>query len=129
MLRDARRGLVISGALLTGALALGALEVWSTTHPVVQAVDDGVWRLTGVLRNRPTTVMAVGLSWAGSGWVNWPLRASAAAVLIGRREWVRLGALGLAVLSSEVIIGPVKALLDRPRPPGSLIATSVPRRS
>jgi membrane-associated phospholipid phosphatase len=124
MLRDARRGLSISGALLTGALALGTLEVWSTTHPVVQAVDDGVWRLAGVLRNRPTTVTAVGLSWAGSVWVNWPLRAFAAAVLVRRREWMRLIALGLAVITSEVIIGPVKALLDRPRPPGSLITTS-----
>jgi undecaprenyl-diphosphatase len=46
------------------------------------------------------------------------------ALLAWRRHWLRLAAFGLAVLTSEVLIGTLKAAVDRPRPPGSLIATS-----
>jgi membrane-associated phospholipid phosphatase len=124
MLVDARRGLVVSGALLAGAVAVGVLVVVPATHPAVQAVDDAVWRFAGAVRNRPTTAVAVGLSWLGSAWVNWPLRIAALLLLAWRRHWLRLAAFGLAVVSSEVLIGTVKAAIDRPRPPGSLIATS-----
>jgi undecaprenyl-diphosphatase len=68
--------------------------------------------------------VAVGLSWLGSAWVNWPLRVAALLLLAWRRHWLRLTAFALAVLTSEVLIGTVKAAVDRPRPPGSLIATS-----
>ena len=124
MLVDARRGLVVSGALLAGAVVVGTLVVLPATRPAVQAVDDTVWRWAADVRNGPTTALAVGLSWLGSAWVNWPLRVAAAALLAWRRQWLRLTAFALAVLTSELLIGPVKAAVDRPRPPGSLIATS-----
>lgn len=124
MLVDARRGLVVSGALLAGAVVVGALVVAPATHPAVQAVDDRVWHLAVAAQNRPTTAIAVGLSWLGSTWVNWPLRVAALALLAWRRHWLRLTAFALAVLTSEALIGTVKAAVDRPRPPGSLIATS-----
>jgi membrane-associated phospholipid phosphatase len=124
MLVAARRGLLVSGALLAGAVVVGVLVVTPATRPAVQAVDDAVWRFAGTVQNRPTTVLAVGLSWLGSAWVNWPLRIAALLLLAWRRHWLRLAAFGLAVLTSEVLIGTVKAAVDRPRPPGSLIATS-----
>jgi undecaprenyl-diphosphatase len=124
MLVDARRGLVVSGALLLGAVVIGVLVVAPATHPAVQAVDDRVWHLAVASENRPTTTLAVGLSWLGSAWVNWPLRAAAVALLAWRRHWLRLAAFALAVVTSEVLIGTVKAAVDRPRPPDSLIATS-----
>jgi len=124
MLVDTRRGLVVSAALLTGAVAVGVLVVAPATHPAVQAVDDAVWRFAGEVRNAPATAIAVGLSWLGSAWVNWPLRVLAFVLLAWRRQWLRLAAFGLAVVSSELVIGPVKAAIGRPRPPGSLIATS-----
>jgi membrane-associated phospholipid phosphatase len=124
MLVDTRRGLLVSGGLLVGAVAVGVLLVAPATHPAVQAVDDAVWRWAGAVRNRPTTAVAVGLSWLGSAWVNWPLRVAALLLLAWRRHWLRLTAFALAVLTSEVLIGTVKAAVDRPRPPGSLIATS-----
>lgn len=124
MLVDARRGLVLSAALLAGAVLVGTLVVLPATHPVVQAVDDAVWRWSGDVRNGPTTAVAVALSWLGSAWVNWPLRVAAAALLAWRRHWLRLAAFALAVLTSELCIGPVKAVVDRRRPPGSLITTA-----
>jgi undecaprenyl-diphosphatase len=124
MLVDSRRALLISGSLLVGAAVITLLYLLPATHPAVQGVDDAVWRFAGALRNGPSTAVAIALSWLGSAWVNWPLRVAASALLAWRRHWLRLAAFGLTVLSSEVLIGTLKAAVDRPRPPGSLIATS-----
>jgi undecaprenyl-diphosphatase len=124
MLVDSRRGLLVSGLLLAGAGLVTLLYVLPVTRPGVQAVDDAVWRFVVAIENKPTTVVSVGLSWLGSVWVNWPLRVAALLLLAWRRHWLRLGAFALAVGTSEVLIGTVKAAVDRPRPPGSLIATS-----
>lgn len=124
MLVDSRRALLVSGSLLTGAVVLGVLVALPATRPAVQAVDDAVWDVAGEVRNDPTTAVAVALSWLGSGAVNWPLRGAAMALLAWRRHWLRLAAFALAVLSSELMIGPVKAAYGRDRPPGSLIETS-----
>jgi undecaprenyl-diphosphatase len=124
MLTNSRRGLLVSGVLLAGAVVVTALVFLPATAPAVQAVDDAVWRGAGAVENGPTTAIAVALSWLGSGLVNWPLRAAALLLLAWRTHWLRLAAFALAVLTSELFIGPVKAALDRPRPPGSLIETS-----
>jgi undecaprenyl-diphosphatase len=124
MLVDARRGLLVSVVLLAGAAAVTVLYLLPATRPAVQGIDDTVWRSAGTVRNGPTTAIAIGLSWLGSAWVNWPLRVAAMILLAWRRHWLRLAAFGLAVLTSEVLIGTLKAAIDRPRPPDSLIATS-----
>jgi undecaprenyl-diphosphatase len=124
MLVDARRGLRVSAVLLAGAVVVGVLVALPATSPAVQAVDDGVWRWAGDAENAPATAVATGLSWLGSGWVNWPLRVVAMLLLAWRRHWARLLAFGLAVVTSEAAIGPVKAAYDRPRPPAALIETS-----
>ena len=76
------------------------------------------------MRNPPSTFLAEALSLIGSVWVNWPLRVLIALLLIVRTRWLQLTAFGLSVLTSEVAIGLLKGLYDRPRPPGSLIETS-----
>jgi membrane-associated phospholipid phosphatase len=124
MLVDTRRALWVSGGLLAGAVVVGVLLVAPDTHSSVQAVDDAVRRGAVAVQNRPATAVAVTLSWLGSAWVNWPLRIAVLVLLAWRRHWLRLAAFALAVASSEVLIGLVKASVDRPRPPGSLIATS-----
>lgn len=124
MLVRSGRGLVVSGSLLGASVVVTLLYVLPSTRPAVQAVDDAVWRLAGDVRNAPTTAVAIVLSWLGSAVVNWPLRVAALILLAWRRHWLRLAAFGLAVITSEVLIGVVKATVDRPRPPGSLITTS-----
>jgi undecaprenyl-diphosphatase len=127
MLIDARRGLLVSGALLGGAAVVTLLYLLPATRPWVQSVDDAVWRLAGEIRNRPTTVVAVGLSWLGSAWVNWPLRVAAILLLAWRRHWLRLAAFGMAVLTSEVLIGTLKAAVTSAAafPSGHAIASAV----
>ena len=46
--------------------------------------------------------------------------------LAWQRRWLQLGAFLGAIVTSELCIGPLKALIDRPRPPGSLIVTDSP---
>lgn len=124
MLVDARRGLVVSGCLLAGAAAVTALVVTPATRPAVQAVDDVVWRWAGDVQNDPATAVAEALSVLGSAYVNWPLRIAALLLIAWRRHWLRLTAFALAVVTSELFIGPLKAAVDRPRPPGALIGTT-----
>ena len=124
MLVDSRRALLVSGSLLAGAFLVALLVVLPATRPTVQAVDDAVWRFAGAVHNDPGTAVAVALSWLGSAAVNWPLRAAALLLLAWRRHWLRTAAFTLAVVTSELFIGPVKAAVDRARPPGALIETS-----
>jgi undecaprenyl-diphosphatase len=124
MLVDSRRGLLVSGGLLVGAAVVTVLYLLPATRPGVQTVDDAVWRFVVAIENKPTTAVSVALSWLGSIWVNWPLRIAALLLLAWRRHWLRLAAFALAVVTSEVLIGVLKAAVGRPRPPDSLIVTS-----
>jgi len=124
MLVDIRRGLLVSGALLAGAVVVGLLVFLPGTAPVVQGVDDAVWQFAGAIRNEPATAVATALSWLGGAEVNWPLRAAALLLLAWRRHWLRAAAFTLAVVTSELFIGPIKDLTDRARPPGALIETT-----
>jgi undecaprenyl-diphosphatase len=124
VLVDARRGLVASACLLTGAVVLTLLVVLPATRPAVQAVDDAVRQWAVDVQNGPTTAVAEGLSVLGSAYVNWPLRIAALLLIAWRRHWLRLAAFALAVLSSELFIGPLKDAVGRTRPPGALIETT-----
>ena len=124
MLVDSRRGLLVSGCLLAGAAVVTLLYVLPATRPGVQAMDDAVWRFARSVENPPATAVALVLSLLGSGAVNWPLRILAMLLLAWRRHWMRLAAFALAVITSELLIGWMKAAVDRPRPPDSLIATT-----
>jgi membrane-associated phospholipid phosphatase len=124
MLVDIRRGLLVSGALLAGAVVVGLLVLLPGTAPAVQGVDDAVWRFAGAIQNEPATAVATALSWLGGAEVNWPLRAAALLLLAWRRHWLRAAAFTLAVVTSELFIGPIKDLTDRARPPGALIETT-----
>ena len=66
------------------------------------------------------------LSVVGGPLVMVPLRLTVIGALAWRRRWLQLGAFVGAVVTSELCIGPLKALIDRPRPPGPLITTDSP---
>ena len=76
------------------------------------------------LRWEPLVAVSKVLSVVFSTVVLWPVRVVVTLVIAMRRHWLALGSWVCAVLLSELAIGPVKALIDRPRPPGSLITTS-----
>jgi undecaprenyl-diphosphatase len=124
MIINHRRALLLSAALLVLAAILAVLVAIPATRHNLQSVDDTVRRLAVSAQNRPTTLVAEGFSLAGGVWVNWPIRIAAIIVFAKRRQFVQHTAFVLAVVTSEILIGTLKAAYDRPRPPSSLISTS-----
>ncbi len=122
LLNHRRAGRIALVLLLAGALMLAAIA-YSPTLSVVQSVDDGWHRLMTALRVSALVWVAKALAFIGGNWVNWPLRVAALALLAVRRRWLQLTALVLAIVTSEALIGPLKALYERPRPPAGVMAT------
>ena len=60
----------------------------------------------------------------GLVYVTLPVRIAIAGFLALRRRWWRMAAFVGAVVLSEVLIGTLKGVYDRTRPPGSLVATT-----
>jgi undecaprenyl-diphosphatase len=70
-----------------------------------------------------TTVARI-TSRLGGPSVTFPLRVVVIAVLALQRRWLQLGAFIGATVSAELCIGPLKSLVERPRPPSPLVETS-----
>jgi undecaprenyl-diphosphatase len=119
-----RRALALAAVLLAGAVLLGLLVAIPASRHDVQDVDDAFRHMAVSVQNRPTTLIAEALSLAGGVWINWLIRLAAVVVLGVRRQFLQLTAFGLAVITSEVLIGTLKAAYNRDRPRGSLISTS-----
>ena len=124
MIVNQRRALVLAAVLLGVSILLGCLVAIPAARHEVQDVDDAVRRLAVSVQNRPTTRIAEGFSFAGSTWINWSVRIIALAILAVRRQYLQFAAFALAVVTSEILIGTLKAAYGRARPPGSLIGTS-----
>ncbi len=117
-----RRRLLVAGIVL---FALGVvLTVVVATSAVLQPLDDRFLALMVSLRSTPAVDVGKVLSVAFGTAVLLPLRVAITVVLAVRRHWAALGAWLATLLASELLIGPLKALVDRPRPPDPLIVTS-----
>jgi len=116
-------------ALLTaGVVALTAvvfaLVAGHGTLARIQRVDDAWLRLMISGRAPPLTAVAKVFNVLGLVYVTLPVRIAVAGYLALRRRWWHLAAFTAAVVASEVLIGSLKGIYDRARPPGSLVATS-----
>ena len=109
-------------AALTAVLFVLAANRLAMSH--IQHVDSAWLRLMVSVRNTPVTVVAKVFNILGLVYVTLPVRLVIAGYLAFRRQWWHLAAFAAAVLLSEALIGPVKAVYGRARPPGSLVATS-----
>jgi membrane-associated phospholipid phosphatase len=117
-----RRRLFVAGIVL---FLLGvALSVVVATSSVLQPLDDRFLDLMVSLRSTPAVDVGKVLNVAFGTAVLLPLRIAITVVLAVRRHWASLGAWLATLVTSELLIGPLKALVDRPRPPGPLITTS-----
>jgi membrane-associated phospholipid phosphatase len=117
-------------ALITGCvllIAAGVLSIVVGADPAssaVQGIDDQWLQWMVDLRTPWLVTVAKVVSAIGSVKVTLPLRILVSAALAWHRRWLQLGAFLGAVVTSELCIGPLKALIDRPRPPDPLIVTS-----
>lgn len=114
---------ILGVSLLAVAVALFVVIYADPIGSVVQPFDD--WWLSTVESNRYPLLVdtAKVLDKVGSPWVTFPIRVVAVVVLVARRRWIQLSAFLTAIVLSELAIGPLKALVDRPRPP-SIVVTS-----
>jgi undecaprenyl-diphosphatase len=117
-----RRRILVAGLIL---LLLGvALTCVVATSSVLQPLDDRFRELMVAARWGPMVAVCKALSIGFGTAVLWPVRVAVTVVIALRRQWSTLFAWVATVALSELLIGPVKSVVDRPRPPGALVATT-----
>jgi membrane-associated phospholipid phosphatase len=119
-----RRDAVITAILAVLTAAVFAVASSRSALGHIQHVDDAWLRLMISGRTPAFTAVAKVFNVLGLVYVTLPVRLALIGYLAFRRRWWHLAAFAAAVLLSEILIGPVKGVYDRPRPPGSLVATS-----
>lgn len=122
MLLNRRRVLRASLLMLAGATLLTVLVTAAPDVP--QVVDDWFRERMLDLRWQPAVHVFEAISLLGATFVSWSLRGAAVLGMLIRRRYLQLTAFAGAVVTSELCIGPLKGLVDRPRPPGSLVSTT-----
>lgn len=70
------------------------------------------------------TDLAKAITWLGSGGFTWALAALCAALLGWRRRWAEFWVLLAGLAITQIGIVGIKDMVDRPRPPDSLVGTS-----
>jgi len=90
----------------------------------IQRLDDAWLRLMVSGRAPPLTAIAKVFNLLGLVYVTLPTRMIVAGFLALRRRWWHLAAFTGAVVLSEVLIGVLKGIYERARPPGSLVVTT-----
>jgi len=108
----------VLSALLFLALAVPA------SADVVQAFDDVVYRWAVAAEWDPAVAAAKVLDFVGSVWVTLPLMVAVAAWLAWRRRWEAFATWASAMVVSQALIGPVKDVYMRIRPPLPLVETT-----
>ena len=119
-----RHDAVVAAALAALTAVVFAVAAIHGALGHIQHVDDAWLRLMISGRNPQFTAVAKVFNVLGLVYVTLPVRLALIGYLALRRRWWHLAAFAAAVVLSEILIGPVKGIYDRPRPPGSLVATS-----
>lgn len=108
---------------LLGLLLFLALAIPATSE-VAQMVDDAVWDIAVDWEQDALVAVAKAFDVVGSSWVTAPVIVIVAAFLAIRRRWEAFWFWVLAMGTSQALIGPVKNLYERARPPLPLVETS-----
>ena len=124
LLASPRRAALLTAGVVTLTAVVFALVAHHGTLAGIQRLDDAWLRLMISGRTPALTVIAKIFNVLGLVYVTLPVRIALAGFLALRRRWWHLAAFTAAVVVSEVLIGPLKGIYDRARPPGSLVATS-----
>ena len=124
MFERQRHALALGLVLLAVAAAMAVIMYRAPLDSVLQPVDDRWLDVMVDVRTAWVTDLATVLSVLGGPLVTVPLRLLVTVVLAFNRRWLQLGAWVGAIVSSELCIGPLKAIVDRPRPPGGLHETT-----
>ena len=122
--RARRRAGWLSAALLGVAAVLTVSLLIDPVQPWFQPFDDWWFELVASHRSGLLTSIAEVLDVVGSVVVTVPVRLVALTVLLVRRRWMQTLAFAVALVASELCIGPLKAVVDRARPPVRIVETT-----
>ena len=114
-----------AAALLVGGVAVTARVHVPRTRDAVQRLDDRWYALVQRTRTPPYTAVARTLDIAFGTHVNWTVRVLVTADLVRHRRWRALAGWAGTVVLGEVSVGPLKAAVDRIRPPEPMTRTSM----
>ena len=124
LLARPRQAALLTAGVVAVTAVVFALVAGHGTLARIQRLDDAWLRLMISGRAPPLTAIAKVLNVLGLVYVTLPARIALAGFLALRRRWWHLAAFTAAIVLSEVLIGPLKGVYDRTRPPGSLVATT-----
>jgi membrane-associated phospholipid phosphatase len=105
-------------------IVAGTLFLALVIGPIRRSIDSfDLWffELTYPIKWAPLTGLSYVMAFLGSAVFVWPLRFLVTIVLAFRRRWVAVGAWLAPIALSEPLIGLLKTLYDRPRPPRHLV--------
>jgi undecaprenyl-diphosphatase len=114
-----------AAGLLTAGVVTTALVHAPRTRAAVQRLDERWYGFVQRTRTSPGTATARTLDVAFGTHVNWTVRALVTAELVRRHRWRALAGWAGTVVLGEVSVGPLKAAVDRIRPPEPLTRTSM----
>jgi undecaprenyl-diphosphatase len=124
LLASPRRDAITTIVLIVLTIALFLLMADRAVFHEIQKVDDAYLRTMVQVRNSPFTAVAKVLDVLGLIYVTLPVRIAIAGYLALRRRWWHVAVFVGAIVLSEALIGILKGVYARPRPLGSLVATS-----
>jgi undecaprenyl-diphosphatase len=124
MILNRKRVLIGSIVALVLATTLSFLIANPTARDSIQGLDERIWSWAEDHRTETVTQLLELFTNLGGPVVSWTLRIGAIAMLLFRRRYLQIAAFTLAIVTSELCIGPLKALVERPRPPGAVVATT-----
>jgi undecaprenyl-diphosphatase len=119
-----RRDTIVTTAFAVVTAALFVVMATEAGRNTIQPIDDAFLRRMVSLRTGWLTQIARLFNLIGLTYVMVPVRIGIAAWLAIRRRWWHVSAFVSAIVVSEISIGTLKALYDRPRALGSLVETS-----
>jgi membrane-associated phospholipid phosphatase len=118
------RGAVITAVVVALTVGVFAAVGDHGTLASIQRLDDSWLRLMISGRTLPLIAVAKVFHLLGLVYVTLPVRIAVAGYLAVQRRWWHLAAFTAAMVLSEVLIGLLKGIYGRARPPGSLVVTS-----
>ena len=119
-----RQAALLTAAVVAVTAVVFALAADHGTLTRIQRLDNAWLGLMISGRTPALTATAKVFNVLGLVCVALPVRIALVGFLALRRQGWHLAAFASAIVLSEVLIGSLKGIYDRPRPPGSLVATS-----
>jgi undecaprenyl-diphosphatase len=95
------------------------------TRVLVQRVDDAWYHLLQRTHSPSRTAVSRTLDVAFGTTIDWTVRVAVTAQLVRRRRWAALAAWTVTIGLGEVSVGPLKSVVDRPRPGAPMTRTTM----